>query len=69
MIVIYLTKQSAVEISTDIQQIANKSSTVFSIIEQHLKLYGNDYDEQTGFTSFKVSFFSIFSSKYKNKSN
>ncbi|HPN18813.1 MAG TPA: AAA domain-containing protein [Chitinophagales bacterium] len=60
------TKQSAVDISTDIQQIENKSSTVFSNIEQHLKLYGNDYDEQTGFTSFKVSFFSIFSSKYKN---
>jgi superfamily I DNA and/or RNA helicase len=60
------TKQSAVDISADIQQIANKSSTVFSNIEQHLKLYGNDYDEQTGFTSFKVSFFSIFSSKYKN---
>lgn len=51
----------------DILCIRDEESILLStFIEPSLKEFGTNYNEQNGFTAFKVSLFSYFSSKYKN---
>lgn len=61
----FTAQETADDIKTDIQCIQDTSATLLNTIRQTLNLYGDDFNEQKGFTAFKVSFFSIFSSKYK----
>ncbi|MCC6582456.1 MAG: DUF4011 domain-containing protein [Chitinophagales bacterium] len=62
----FSTQETAEEIKTDIQRIEDTTTILLNGIRQNLELHGKDYDVQTGFTAFKVSFLSIFSSEYKN---
>ena len=62
----YIKDDNSKNLATEIKYTSDTEAMLHSVfIEANLKEYGKNYDEQKGFTAFKVSLFSIFSNKYK----
>ena len=63
----FIQNMNSENLEIDIHCIRDEASMLLSnFIEPNLKDFGINYDKQNGFTAFKVSILSFFSSKYKN---